>query len=175
MLAGPPKERPYQVPDSKGLLIRATVKSLVSADKMDSPDGTIPGWLFLQALLHFFVPFLPLNGNISGLKTLRWVSVPSLDRAPFLSVGSSLKRFYLPCAFQLEPSTLGPESFLFPGAWDPPVAIPISSSPTASYFFNFLSFCASIPSSPVPDTASLYPPPLLYLPSPPLPPLPIIL
>ena len=42
----------------------------------ESPGAAIPGWSFLQSLFHFFVLFLPLDRNISGLKTLRWVDAP---------------------------------------------------------------------------------------------------
>ena len=38
-----------------------------------SPGGAVCMWPFLQSLFHFFVPVLPLDRNISGLKTLRWV------------------------------------------------------------------------------------------------------
>ena len=76
----------------------------------------------------FFVPVLPLDRNISGLKTL--------NRGPYLSTGGSLYRFYLQllCAFwhwSHSRWVLGASHF--PGIWNPPVAIPSSSSPD-TYF-----------------------------------------
>jgi hypothetical protein len=44
-----------------------------------SPDEAVPGWPFLQSQLHFLSCF-SLDRNISGLKILRWVGTPSLDR-----------------------------------------------------------------------------------------------
>ena len=47
----------------------AKVLGLVSADTIYPQLGPFPGWSFLQSLFHFyFVPVLPLDSNISGLK-----------------------------------------------------------------------------------------------------------
>jgi hypothetical protein len=56
-----------------------------------SPCGAFPGWPFLQSLFHFFffVPFLPLNRNISGLKTLRCVGASTKGCAYIMEVVST--------------------------------------------------------------------------------------
>lgn len=45
-----------------------------------SSGGVVPGWPFLQTLLHFFfflVTEFSLDRNTSGLKTLRWMGGPT--------------------------------------------------------------------------------------------------
>ena len=68
LLAAPPQNPPHQVFVSKHLLTTASVSNLESVDL--SPGGTFSGWSFLQSV-SIFVPVLPYDRNISGLKTLR--------------------------------------------------------------------------------------------------------
>jgi hypothetical protein len=71
LLAESPKEKSYRVLDSKHLLAMAAIAQWCLE------TGWIPWWgsplMVLQSLLYFFVPVLPLERNISGLKTLRCV------------------------------------------------------------------------------------------------------
>ena len=65
LLARPPKEQSHQVPVSKHLLTTEIVLDLVSADMID-PQVALP-----PVSAPFFVPFLHLDRNVPGLKTLR--------------------------------------------------------------------------------------------------------
>jgi hypothetical protein len=149
LLAGPPKEQPHQVPVCKCLLITATVLGLVSVDRMEpqvgqSPDG--PSF----SLCSIFVPVLPLNRNISGLKILRWMGAPipqpgdlpicwrwSLQvlQPPFLCISAKV----IPVCI------LG--AFCFLGVWYPLVAIPSSSFPQPPTTYFYPSSWSSVPLS----------------------------
>jgi hypothetical protein len=69
--------------------------------------GGIPQLAFSSVSVPLFVPVLPLDRNISGLKkqnkTLNWVNDSIPLPGPCLSTGGALHRFYLPlfCPLQL--------------------------------------------------------------------------
>jgi hypothetical protein len=72
LLAEPPRKQ-----DITGLCQRAPLGNSNSVSRQDGSLGRVfPKWPFLQSLLHIFVHVFPLDRNISGLKTLRWVGDP---------------------------------------------------------------------------------------------------
>jgi hypothetical protein len=87
LLAELPKEQLYQVPVSKHLL--ATAK--MHADRTDPQSLDGPSF----SLSSIFVPLFPLDRNISGLKTLRWVGGTIPQPGICLSSAGDLYRFYL--------------------------------------------------------------------------------
>ena len=102
-----------------------------------SQGGSVHNCSFLQSLFHFFVPVLPLDRNISGLKTLIWVGSPIPrpgGHAYLLEVAftGSISPFL--CAFQLKSSPLYPESFTFPYYLGPSSGYPQFLIPSATYF-----------------------------------------
>jgi hypothetical protein len=91
-----------------------------------SPGGAVSHLAIPSVSVPIFVPVLPLDRNISGLKNF-----PRPGALTYLSAGDVLHRYYLPlhCPLWLRSIhwVLGASSFS--GVWDPPVAIPSSSSP----------------------------------------------
>jgi hypothetical protein len=104
--------------------------------------GTIPGWLFLQSL---FLRAPPPRSSIG--QEHFWVKkfwdecvAPSLFQGLCLSIGSGLYRFYLPLSAKIIPIVSWEPRFPGIWVWDPPVAIPIFSSPPPTTYFYLVSW-----------------------------------
>jgi hypothetical protein len=117
LLAGPPKEPPI-LGSCKQAPFDPENSVVFGIWRHDGClGGIVPRCPFLQFLVHiFFVPVLPLDRDIPGLKTFRWVGDASLNQWLCLSTGGGLNRLYLPllCAFGLKSPLFDPKGLTFP-------------------------------------------------------------
>jgi hypothetical protein len=130
------------------------------------------------SLCSIFVPVLPLNRNISVLKTLRWVGGPfPWLRAVLIYWRWSLQVLSAPLwAFPIISYPLGAGALSFPWSLGISSGYPQFLIPYCYMFlFHFLTLCIFLPSSLVPDTAHLVFSPSSLLPRSPLPPHPTII
>jgi len=119
-------------------------------------------WLTLPSVsVPFFVPVLPLDRNISGLKILRWVSVP-------IPLPGAMPICWRRSLHVLSPPSLSIMAKVIAiGSWEPHISLvsgtlwrqsPVPHPPCYIFLFNFLALCTSLSPLPLP-----LPLPLLFL------------